>query len=120
MKDIRPLILAALLLLLVVRLNSSTLTQQADRATYVYERQDTSPPRPVLAALRKLNEAGKVKSSAVDKDAVTGTGQVPEQYKVAFEAAKGKLPCLVVQAGEKVLAVVEDPKTEEDVREAVK
>jgi hypothetical protein len=82
--------------------------------TYVYEKDQSSPPRDVQAALRGLNEVG-ILATALDDDARTGDGSVPEQYKIALAAAEGKVPCLVVQAGDKVLRVIENP-TAEDVK----
>lgn len=116
-RDFRPLILIVLAVLVLMRSTSGggvispgTTTQ----VTYVYEKDQSSPPRAVQAALRALNEAG-ILATALDDDARTGEGEVPEQYKVALEAAKGKLPCLVIQAGDKVLKVIEKP-TAEDVK----
>jgi len=91
----------------------------ATAATYVYEKDDGGVPPPVAAALDKLNrERPGFVASPFEDDTVDGAGETPEQYKVAKDAAK-KLPSLVVQAGTKVLKVVEDPKTLEQVMEAV-
>lgn len=94
-----------------------------DRVTYVYEKDDTVVPKPVAFALQKLNEdaAKGIIASEFEKDTLNGNGQIPEQYKIALEAAKGAgLPALVVQAGEKVVKIVKNPSTEEHVAEALK
>jgi len=91
-----------------------------DRVTYVYEKDDTAVPRPVSFALTQLNEQGIV-ATELEHETVDGTGEVPEQDKIALAAAKeAGLPALVVQAGEVVVRVVKNPKTEADVMEAVK
>ncbi len=92
---------------------------KADRVTYVYEREEGGVPRPISAKFRELSESG-ITANAVDIDTVNGLGQTPEQYKVAFAAARGKLPAIVVQAGDKVIRVVEKPQTAKDVEEAIK
>ena len=90
---------------------------KADRATYVYEKDQGGVPSAVMSGLNKLNER-KILATTHERDTKDGDQQIPDQYKVAVEAAK-KLPSLVVQAGDKVLKVVESPKTEEDVTKAV-
>lgn len=94
-----------------------------DRVTYVYEKDDTVVPKLVAFALQKLNEDATkgIIASEFEKDTVNGNGQIPEQYKIALEAAKGAgLPALVVQVGEKVVKIVKNPSTEEHVAEALK
>ncbi len=94
-------------------------TTEADQVTYVYEQRDQTVPRPIQAALQKLNQGGKIKATAIDKDAKTSSGQVPSQYKNAITAAaESGIPCLVVESKGKVIRVVRNPKVE-DV-EAVK
>jgi hypothetical protein len=89
--------------------------------TYVHEKDQNHVPRGVASALQSLNAAGSCGvCSEFEEDTLTGTGQVPAQYRVALEAArKAGLPALVVQAGDQVLRVVRDPQTESDVQEAV-
>ena len=88
--------------------------------TYVYEKDTTIIPRPVSFALKNLNEKGII-ATEFEQDSVTGTGQVPRQYAAALKAAKDSgIPCLVVEGGGKVIRVVLDPKTEQDVMEAIK
>ncbi len=95
-------------------------TAKATAATYIYEKDQHTIPSPVLVALNKLNRAGLV-ATTHEVDSTDGTGEVPDQYKVPVEAAKqAGLPALVVTADKKVLRVVKDPKTEEQVLEAVK
>jgi len=120
--DYRLLILIVMAVLVMMRTTEDpsnppvnppgTVTQ----VTFIYEKDDSVPPRAVQDALRDLNEAD-ILASAIDKDVSNGQGDMPEQYKIALDAAAGKLPCLVVQAGDKILRVIEDP-TAKDVEEA--
>lgn len=94
--------------------------------TLVYEK-DQGPVRPtVAAALAKLNQqaidAGRSPfADEFEEDTVDGTGEVPDQFRLALDAArKAGLPALVVVAGGKLVRVVKDPRTEADVLEAVK
>ncbi len=94
-------------------------TVKATAATFVYEKDDTAIPSPVLAALNQLNRRGIV-ATTFDDDIVDGTGEVPKQYAVALaESRKSGLPVLVVQAGDEVVKVVKNPTTEQAVLEAV-
>jgi hypothetical protein len=94
--------------------------QKATAVTYVYEKDVTAVPVPVLVAINRLNREKKVVASHFEVDTKDGDEQVPDQYKVPKAAAEEVgLPALVVTAGEKVLAVVKDPKTTEQVLEAV-
>ncbi len=89
-------------------------------ATYVYEKDDSVVPSPVMVALNQLNRAGIV-ATIFEEDTVNGDGETPAQYKVPLAAAKeAGPPALVVTAGDKVLRVVKSPKTAEEVLEAVK
>lgn len=82
--------------------------------TYTYDKDVTAVPNPVKAALDKLNRAGIM--ATLDE---VGPGEVPEQYKVSRPAAiAAGLPAAVVMAGEKVLRVVKNPTTTEQVTEA--
>lgn len=95
------------------------ISTKATAATYIYEKDQGGIPAPVAAALDKLNRrTPKVLATTFERNTVDGSGEVPEQYRIALDAAK-ELPSLVVQAGEKVLAVVKNPKTEADVLGAV-
>lgn len=80
-------------------------TDTVTRATYVYEREDQTVPRPIHAALAKLNQSG-IQATAIDQDARDGTGEIPSQYARALAAAKqAGLPCLVVERGDSVQAI---------------
>lgn len=97
------------------------LPSPATAVTYVYEKDQSTPPRPVQAALDRLSASGSVVASIFEQDATSGSGSVPAQYRAALAAAKAAgLPCLVVTAGDQVLRVVKDPQTEQHVLEAVK
>jgi hypothetical protein len=94
--------------------------EKATAATYVYEKDVTAVPVPVLVAINRLNREKKVVASHFEEDTTDGDEQVPDQYRVPLKAAQDAgLPSLVVTAGEKVLKVVKDPKTEQQVMEAV-
>jgi hypothetical protein len=89
--------------------------------TYVYEKDQTSVPRPVSLALQQLNAGGSIVATEFEEDTVDGTGDIPDQYKIALaEARQSGLPALVVQAGNSVVRVIKDPKTAESVLEASK
>lgn len=89
------------------------------RVTLVYEKDQTQIPPEVAAALMELNEKG-VMATEYEDDNKTGTGQIPEQYKIALQAARERgLPCLVVETPQGVV-VVHDPQDSSDVLDAVK
>lgn len=96
--------------------------KKTTRVTYVFEKDQKNTPRPVAAALQRINASGSgVVATEFEEDTTDGDGQVPDQYKVALEAArKAGLPALVVQSGDTVLRVVKDPTTEAAVLEALK
>lgn len=91
--------------------------------TYVYEKDDTALPSAVQGALNKLNveSDGKIDASWTDQNGQDGDDQIPDQYKIPIASAKAAgLPALVVMSGDKVIKVVKDPKTFEQVLEAAK
>lgn len=92
-------------------------TTRIDRVTYVYEKDFNITPRPVAFALQRLNAEYKdVIASEFEEDTLDGSGEVPDQYKIALEAArKSGLPALVIQAGSRVVKVIKSPTTEEQV-----
>jgi len=82
-------------------------TTTVDRVTYVYEKDQGGVPPNVRVALNKLNEGRKILASEFEDDTKDGTGDVPEQYKIALEESKrAGIPCLVVQSGSRVVRVV--------------
>lgn len=92
----------------------------ATAAVYVYEKSDTAIPAGVTAGIDRLNRDRKIVATMLEDDTVDGTGDIPEQYKPAIEAArKSSMPALVVLAGKTVIRVVASPKTEQDVLGAV-
>jgi len=101
-------------------------TTKPTRAVYVYEKDQGAVPPQVAGALNAINKQALETGSGFvadefEEDTVDGTGQVPDQFKVAREEAlKVGLPCLVVLAGDKVVRVVKSPKTAREVEEAVK
>jgi hypothetical protein len=97
-------------------------SNKIDRVTFVTEVQNEPVPRPIAAALRKLNEQG-ILATSIDQDAVTGLGERPKQYVIAIDRAKiDGVPCLVVQAADVVVRTLKVTKdtTEEQVLEAAK
>lgn len=96
---------------------------RVSRVTYVWDEDKSAVPHLVAKALQRLNAdfPGSLVASEFEDSTVDGTGDVPEQYKVALEAArKAGLPALVIQSGSTVLRVITNPKTEQDVQDAVK
>lgn len=91
-------------------------TEPATAATYVYEKDNGTPSPAVMSGLNRLNREKKIRATIFEQDTKDGDGDVPDQYKVALsEAKKSGLPALVVTNGERVIKVVKDPRTEEDV-----
>jgi hypothetical protein len=89
-------------------------------AVYVYEKDEGPVPVGVYAGIEKLNREKEILASLFEKDTVDGTGETPEQYKPALDAAKARgIPSLVVLSGTTAITVVEKPQTEADVWEAV-
>lgn len=90
------------------------------KATYVFEKDAGSIPPGVAVALDNLNRQG-ILATAFEDNTIDGTGEVPEQYKIALDAARlgGPLPVLIVQSGDEVLSITKSPLTEADVMEAV-
>jgi hypothetical protein len=94
--------------------------KKTTRVTFVYEKDQSNTPRPVAAALQRLNTMG-ILASEFEEDSLDGSGEVPDQYKIALEAARSAgLPALVVQSGDVVKRVVKNPTTEAAVMEAAK
>jgi len=121
----RKLGIVALLALLMLRGGCDSVpfapSQGVTQATYVYEKDDTAVPGAVQFALNRLNRERKIVATLFEDDTTDGMGEVPDQYKVALKAAQDAgLPALVVQAGDKVVRVVKDPKTEAEVMEAAR
>lgn len=129
--SVTPLIPLALLLVLRVAVAGgiswpsmpnwipTTEPVKATACVYIYEKDDSAIPPPVLAALDKLNREKKIIATTFEDDTLDGTGQVPDQYKVPLAAAnEAGLPALVVTAGDTVLKVVKAPTTLEQVLEA--
>jgi len=89
-------------------------------AVYVYEKDDGPIPAGVHAGIEKLNREKQILASLFEDDTVDGTGETPEQYKPALDAARAKsIPALVVLSGTTVVSVVEKPQTESEILEAV-
>lgn len=88
-----------------------------DRVVYVYEQRDGSIPPGVQAGLNQLNRQG-IEATPFEQNTTDGTGEVPEQYKLALAAARDHgLPALVVLGNGKVLKVIIAPTTTDVVVE---
>lgn len=93
----------------------------ATAATYVYEKDQGEAPAAVMSGINRLNRERHIRATLFEEDVKDGTGDTPDQYKVALAAAvKAGLPAFVVTAGDTVLVVVKSPTTEAQVFEAVK
>ena len=91
----------------------------ATSAVYVYEKDDGAVPPAVAAGLNRLNREKKLFAVAVEDDDLDGKDRELSVYRTQIEAArKVGLPALVVMAGDKVLRVVQAPKTDAEVVEA--
>jgi hypothetical protein len=95
---------------------------QPTAALYIYEKDQGSPPPPVAQALHRLNiERQSFVANAVDQHVTTGQGQTPAQFQAAIQAARAAgLPALVILAGDQVVRVIRDPRTETAVMEAAR
>jgi len=95
-------------------------TNNVTAVVYVFEKDDTAVPGAVSFAMDKINRDG-IEATIFDDDIVDGTGEVPDQYKIALAAAReAGMPVLVVLAGDKVVRVVKAPTTEQAVMEAIR
>jgi hypothetical protein len=91
--------------------------------TYVYEKDQNGIPNHVSTALNKINRESnfEIVATIFEDDSTTGPGNIPTQYKAAYDEAKRVgTPALVVVAGDKVLRSVKAPKTEQEILEAAK
>jgi hypothetical protein len=91
--------------------------------TYVYEKDQNGIPNHVSTALNKINRESnfQIVATIFEDDSTNGPGQVPAQYKAAYdEAKKVGTPALVVVAGDRVLRSVKAPKTEQEILEAAR
>jgi hypothetical protein len=89
-----------------------------DRVVYVYEKDDTAVPSEVMVALDKLNRAG-IEATDIDEDIVDGNGEVPDQYKVAIDAARlAGLPAFVLLSKGKFVDYADLAKLETLLKDA--
>jgi hypothetical protein len=91
-----------------------------DQVVFVYEQRDGSVPPAIAAALDKLNRAG-IDASPFEDDSTDGDDDVPEQYKVALDAARlAGLPALVVLGKGNVLDIADGGKEVEAIEEILR
>lgn len=113
------LIIGVIILLLMSGGSIPFVSPKPTAVTYVTDEKAVVPSG-VSAALNELNAAGIVATMFMD-DTTDGDNQVPDQYKITLPAAKAVgIPALVVQNGDTVIRTVKDPKTKDQVLEAVK
>ena len=120
----RPLafVAAGLLLLTLPRVEWGRVdtTGSATAAVYVYEKDDGGVPAYVTVAVNRLNRERRVVATLLEADTTDGTGDVPDQYQAALDAArKAGLPAVVALAGRTVIRVTPRPGSEAAVMEAV-
>lgn len=119
-------VLFVLVAVVVLLVSSGTIgwpvpSAKATAATYVWEKEEGGTvPSTILSALNELNKRPGLIATNHEFGTTDGEGQVPDQYKIAEAQAKTHgIPLLVVQAGERVLTVVKNPQTVDDVLKAV-
>ena len=92
----------------------------ATAAVYVYEKDAGPIPAGVTVGLDRLNRERRIVATLLEHDSTDGSGDVPDQYRAALEAArKAGLPAVVALAGQTVLRVTPAPTTAAAVLEAV-
>jgi hypothetical protein len=93
---------------------------KATAAVYVYEKDDHAIPTYVTVGINRLNRERRIVATLFEADTTDGTGDVPEQYRSALDAARhAGLPALVVLSGTSAIGVVPAPATEAAIVEAV-
>lgn len=112
----KTLINSIVIVLIILSLFGAT---APDTVVVVYESSEAIPPPYVTGALKQLASEGfQVRS--IDKDVVTGEGEVPEQVKAAIAAATSPLPSLVALSGGVVVSSQPLPGTTQEIIEAVR
>lgn len=92
----------------------------ATAAVYVYEKDSSPVPVGVTVGLNRLNRERQIVATLLEADTTDGDGDVPDQYRPALQAARGRgLPSLVVLAGPTVLAIVDAPTDADQIMRAV-
>ena len=125
--EINPYTLIGIVGIVYILMNNGVglpgMTGQPAQVVYVYEKDSNPVPRPVAGALMAINadEESGIEATEFEDDTVDGGGDVPEQYKAALRAArKSGLPALVVlDADDRIIEVVSNPTTEEQVMESI-
>ena len=114
--------IGVILLMVLIRSGGCTLPniiapENVVAGTYYYEQRTGDPTPEVTKAIDKLN-ARDITADMQDIDAVVENGKVKKQYEITYpEAKKAGVPVWVTRSETKVLSVVKDPKTEEDILE---
>lgn len=113
-------IIGVILLLFLFFNGDSPVISKPDMVAVVYESSNNIPEPYVTGALNTLISEG-FQARVLDKDVVTGGGEVPIQLREALsEAVRNGLPALVVLSNGSVVSVQDLPKTQAAILEAVK
>lgn len=102
------------------RISTDRAANTATAAVYVYEKDDNAIPPYVTVAINRLNRERKIVATLLEDDTTNGDGEIPQQYRLALEAArKSGLPAVVALAGGQVLRVTQAPASESELMESV-
>lgn len=116
-------LIAAGLLLLSLSLPAgvgSRVVSAPTAAVYVYEKDASAIPTGVTVGINRLNRERQILATLLEDDTTDGHGDVPDQYRAALSAARGRgLPALVVLSGSTVLSVVPAPTDADAIVRAV-
>jgi len=115
----KKLLNSIVIVLILLSLFGGGVLTTPDTVVVVYESSDSIPPPYVTGALKQLASEG-LQVRSIDKDVVTGEGEVPEQVKAAITAATRPLPSLVVMSGGDVISSQPLPGTTQEIIEAVR
>ena len=80
------------------------------KATFIYEKDKTSPSSSLLVKMNKLNREKNILATLFDIDTTNGLGQIPEMYRKEVEAATNQTPCLVLSNDSGVIKVLKSEK----------
>lgn len=94
-------------------------TPQVTSVVYLHKKSTRIPPA-VKGAINEINRGGEIRASLHLYSTTDGDGEVPDQFKPAVEAvSEHELPTLVILAGDEVVDRIADPRTKDDVLEAL-
>ena len=114
MKRILNTIVFALLLIAVLGVPAPA----PSMVVVVYESSESPLDPYVVGALKELSVEG-LQTRMIDRDVITGGGEVPSQVQVAISSAT-QLPSLSLLSGDKLISSQPLPATYEGILEAVR